>query len=53
MLAGTLAAIGAYYTHKSFGLNRETLELSRLGPKLLSSELSRERTCVQPARWPA
>lgn len=30
-LAGILAAIGAYYTHRSFGLNRETLELSRQG----------------------
>lgn len=31
ILAGGLAAIGAYYTHRSFGLNRETLELSRQG----------------------
>jgi ABC-type uncharacterized transport system permease subunit len=28
MLAGTLAALGAYYTHRSFGLNRETLTLT-------------------------
>jgi hypothetical protein len=31
VLAGILAAIGAYYTHRSFGLNRESLELNRQG----------------------
>jgi hypothetical protein len=31
VLAGVLAAIGAYYTHRSFGLNRESHELNRQG----------------------
>jgi uncharacterized protein YjbI with pentapeptide repeats len=31
VLAGGLAAVGAYYTHRSFGLNRDALELNRQG----------------------
>lgn len=30
-LAGVLAVIGAFYTHRTFGLNRESLELNRQG----------------------